>query len=162
MDKSKVYSQSTLYVNMSDRFGLRFGFLTSGYRTEFYFWEILIILRKTVLVLLITFLAPISKGVQSLSTIIVLSTFLIVHLRVSPFYDSKLNNLETYSLLALILVVYFGLYYQAGKDSAALLQSDIVKWTVFTMVFIASFAFLTHFVVQMHAEALRIAAKKKL
>ena len=111
MDKSKVYSQSSLYVNMSDRFGLRFGFLTSGYKTEFYFWEILIILRKTVLVLLITFLAPISKGVQSLSTIVVLASFLLIHLRVSPFYDRKLNNLETYSLCALILIVYFGLYY---------------------------------------------------
>ena len=70
--------------------------------------------------LLITFLAPISPGIQSLSTIIILGTFLVVHLNISPFYDKKLNDLETYSLLALIITVYFGLYYQASKDAESL------------------------------------------
>ena len=110
------HSNPTVHVNMSDRFGLRFGFLTSGYQNKYYYWEVFLILRKTVIVLLITFLAPISAGVQSLSTIIVLGSFLIVHLRISPFYDKKLNDLETYSLVVLIITVYFGLYYQASKD----------------------------------------------
>ena len=69
------------------------------------------ILRKTVIVLLIVFISPISSGVTSLTTIVVLISFLLVHVRICPFYDKKLNDLETYSLTALIVTVYFGLFY---------------------------------------------------
>ena len=31
VEGTKVYSNPSLFVNMSDRFGLRFGFLSSGY-----------------------------------------------------------------------------------------------------------------------------------
>ena len=61
--------------------------------------------------MLITLLAPVSKGMQSLTTISVLLAFLTIHIRVAPFYDEKLNNLESYSLMALIFTIYFGLYY---------------------------------------------------
>ena len=128
----------------SDRFGLRFGFLSSGYQKQYYFWEVFLILRKTVIVLLITFLAPISSGVQSLSTIIVLVSFSIVHLRIQPFYDKKLNNLEAYSLAVLIITIYFGLFYQASKESV-FVKSDGVKWVVFSAVLISSASFLAHF-----------------
>ena len=120
MNSTKVLSNPTHFVNMQDRFGLRFGFLTSGYRNEYYYWEVLLILRKTVVVFLITFFAPISKGVQSLGTIIVLGTYLLIHLKTSPFYDKKLNDMETYSLMALIVTIYFGLVYQSSKESATI------------------------------------------
>ena len=56
---------------------LRLGFLTQGYEEEYYYWEIVLLLRKTVLVLMLTFLAPISAGVQSLSAILLLIFSLI-------------------------------------------------------------------------------------
>ena len=62
VEDSKVYSNPNLHVTMADRFGLRFGFLTSGYQKKYYYWEVFLILRKTVIVLLITFLAPVSSG----------------------------------------------------------------------------------------------------
>ena len=39
------------------------GFLTQGYEDEYYYWEVVLLMRKTCLVLVLTFLAPISAGV---------------------------------------------------------------------------------------------------
>ena len=52
-----------------------------GFEDQFYYWEIVLLLRKTTLVLLLTFLAPISAGVQSLSAILLLIGFLVQQLR---------------------------------------------------------------------------------
>ena len=84
---------------MRDRVKLRLGFLTIGYEEEFYFWEIVLLLRKTILVLLMTFLAPVSAGIQSLSAIILLIAFLGMQISKKPFYDDRLNKLEAVSLM---------------------------------------------------------------
>ena len=64
-------------------------------------------------------------------------------------------------MAALIITVYFGLFYQASKDSKRFIESDVVKWFVFIMVFVSTFAFLAHFIFKMHSEVVRISAKKK-
>ena len=144
VEDSKINSNPSVHTGMADRFGLRFGFLSSGYQNKYYYWEVFLILRKTVIVLLITFMAPVSSGVQSLSTISVLIAYRILHQRIQPFYDKKLNDLESYSLTVLLITIYFGLFYQASKDSE-FVQSDGLKWAVFSLVFLSSFIFLMHF-----------------
>ena len=88
----------------------------------------------------------------NISTISVLLAFLIVHIKVAPFNDQRLNNLESYSLTVLIIIIYFGLYYQSSKGTESLFESDVTKWLVFFGVFLTSSAFITHFMYQMHAE----------
>ena len=146
---------------MADRFALRFGFLTSGYQVKYFYWEVFIILRKTIIVLLITLLAPLSKGLQSLTTISVLLAFLTIHIRTQPFNDKNLNDLEAYSLMALILTVYFGLYYQSSQGIESLFESSVTKWLVFFFEFTTSLFFLSHFVYKLHAELVKLAIKKK-
>ena len=90
---------------------IRLGFLKSGFQDKYYYWEIILLLRKTFLVLLMTFMAPISGGIQSLFAIILLSIFYGVQNYVNPYYDPRLNNLEKLSLFALILTIYSGLYF---------------------------------------------------
>lgn len=82
-----------------------------GFEDQFYYWEIVLLLRKTILVLLLTFLAPISAGVQSLSAILLLIGFLVQQLRKKPFYDQRLNMLESSSLVVQISIIYLGLFY---------------------------------------------------
>ena len=93
------------------RFRMQLGFLTSGYIDKFYYWEIVLLYRKTGLVLLVTFLAPISGGCQSLSFICVLIFFYITQQLVNPYYDARLNNLERVSLVVLILTIYCGIFF---------------------------------------------------
>ena len=73
----EFHSDPTIYNTMQARNKLRLGFLTQGFEAKFYYWEIVLLLRKTLLVLLLTFLAPISPGVQSLSAILLLIGFLV-------------------------------------------------------------------------------------
>ena len=59
----QFHSDPKILSTLQARFKLQLGFLTQGYQDEFYYWEIVLLLRKTILVLLLTFLAPISPGV---------------------------------------------------------------------------------------------------
>ena len=93
------------------RFKVRLGFLTAGYDDTYYMWEIVLLMRKTVLVLLIVFLSSVSSGVQSLSAILILTVFFMVQWRLQPYYDEELNAMETLSLFVIILTIYAGLYY---------------------------------------------------
>jgi hypothetical protein len=93
------------------RFKVRLGFLTAGYDDTYYMWEIVLLMRKTVLVLLIVFLSSVSSGVQSLSAILILTVFFMVQWRLQPYYDAELNAMETLSLFVIILTIYAGLYY---------------------------------------------------
>ena len=90
---------------------MRLGFLTAGYSDTYYMWEIVLLMRKTVLVLLIVFLSSVSSGVQSLSAILILTVFFMVQWRLQPYYDPELNAMETLSLFVIILTIYAGLYY---------------------------------------------------
>ena len=114
----------------------------------------MLLLRKTVLVLLMTFLAPLSAGVQSLSTILLLIAFLVIHTNKQPFYDQKLNNLETTSLIAQICIIYLGLFYQAGKNDSFLMNDSMVC-SIMILLIIASVQFIALFVFRMRLEMLK-------
>ena len=73
----EAFSDPNIYLKQKVRNKLRLGFLTHGFLDKYYYWEIVLLLRKTILVLMMTFLAPISAGVQSLSAIILLIVFLL-------------------------------------------------------------------------------------
>lgn len=72
----QFHSDPSIYSSFQQRHNLRVGFLTQGFEDQYYYWEIVLLMRKTVLVLLMVFLAPISAGVQSLSVILLLIAFL--------------------------------------------------------------------------------------
>ena len=60
---AEYHSDMRIIKKLRERFRMRLGFLIQGYKEEFFYWEIVLLLRKTILVLLMTFLAPISSGV---------------------------------------------------------------------------------------------------
>ena len=99
LEENKFHSNPQIYKGLLQRFRLRLGFLTQGYNEDFYYWEIVLLLRKTILVLMLTFLAPVSAGIQSLSAILLLIFALVLQFLKQPFYDPKLNNLEATSLV---------------------------------------------------------------
>lgn len=117
------------------------------------------LLRKTVLVLLLTFLAPISAGVQSLSAILLLIAFLVVQRRWKPFYDSRLNELEATTLIVQICIIYFGLFYQAGKNDS-FVTTDSVKYGILVLLLVASGQFLFMFFFRMRLEWQKSAVDK--
>jgi hypothetical protein len=67
-----------MHEDLMRRFKMRLGFLTAGYDDTFYYWEIVLLMRKTLIVLMLTFLAPVSAGVQSLTAILVFVLFFMI------------------------------------------------------------------------------------
>ena len=74
----KKFTEGKQHEDLLRRFKVRLGFLTAGYDDDYYMWEIVLLMRKTVLVLLIVFLSSVSSGVQSLSAILILTVFFMV------------------------------------------------------------------------------------
>lgn len=87
LEDNEYHSNRKIYDDLFKRFKLRLGFLTQGYEDEHYYWEVVLLLRKTMLVLMITFLGPISAGVQALSAILFLIFSLVLQVKKTPFYD---------------------------------------------------------------------------
>ena len=99
LSESEYHSDPKIYNNLQNRFKLQLGFLTQGYEEQYYYWEIVLLLRKTIFVLLMTFLAPLSAGVQSLCAVLILILSLVLQIRKSPYYDQRLNDLESRSII---------------------------------------------------------------
>ena len=144
---------------LTHRFRIRLGFLTSGYTDDYYYWEIVLLLRKTVLVLLVTFLQAVSGGMQSLTFVVIITIFYFIQTKINPYYDQRLNNLERLSLFVLIITIYCGLFFQAGKTDV-FLKNAIVKWVIFLCIFIPSCAFLIYFIDNMRTEVLKMISKR--
>ena len=62
IQEAEYHSDMRIIKKLRERFKMRLGFLIQGYKEEFFYWEIVCLLRKTILVLMMTFLAPISSG----------------------------------------------------------------------------------------------------
>jgi len=159
LQANEFHSNPSIYNNLKARFRLQLGFLTQGYQEEFYYWEVVLLLRKTLLVLMMTFLAPISAGVQSLTAILILILFLVFHIYRQPFYDSKLNNLEATSLFVQICIIYFGLFYQAGRNDS-FVHGDGMKYSLGLLIAIVSAQFVTLFVLRMRLEMMKATVEK--
>ena len=90
---------------------MRLGFLTAGYSDDRYYWEIFLLMRKSLLVIVIVFASSFSAGVASLVSIFLLMGCFLIQWHLKPYYDPALNNLEELSLGVCILTIYSGLYY---------------------------------------------------
>ena len=85
--------------------------------------------------------------------------FFMIQIKLKPFYDDSLNNMESISLFVLIMTIYCGLYYQAGQGESVM-QLNFVKWTIFTLVLAPSLVFIIYFAYKMRIEILKIALNK--
>ena len=78
VEQAKLLENVQKQNRLAHRFRIRLGFLTSGYREEYFYWEIILLLRKSFLVLLVTFLQAVSGGMQSLTFLVIILVFFIV------------------------------------------------------------------------------------
>ena len=91
---------------------VRFSFLFKGYRSEWYFWEFVILYRKIIVVCTSVFLTTVSVVMQALSMLAVVLVCLFLQQYVQPFFGKTFNSLELKALLASLLTIYSGLYFE--------------------------------------------------
>ena len=95
----------------------RFGFLISGYKSNLYYWEFVIIYRKISIVFLSVFLSTVGTTVQALAAFLVLVISFYLQSTYNPFTVGKLNRLELMSILTAATTIYCGLLFLTDNMS---------------------------------------------
>ncbi|KAL4487593.1 hypothetical protein ABPG72_017382 [Tetrahymena utriculariae] len=115
-----------------------YGFITKGYRAEFFFWEIVIMYRKSILVIGSIFwkLDPFLTG---LNILLYLFFWLIIQQKFQPFLTGQLNRVEEYSLLTSVFFIYFSLYFIVDEHGSVISILMIILLMVTYIGFYAYF-----------------------
>lgn len=117
-------------------------FLQAGYRPKFFYWEIVVMVRKTLLIVVMVYFNsyPI---LQLLMGTLVTVVALLSHLKTFPFSAKTMNRFEFFSILTSFVVFYFGQFIVAkdiSADNKVYFGTFILLWFIF--FFLASFMFL--------------------
>lgn len=95
---------------------MKYGYFIIGYRNQLmYFWELVSIYRKILLVMLVQFLTVVSSETQVLAGLLCLIISIVLHVKFMPFNKSMLNRMELYSLQVTSLTLYAGMFFVTGK-----------------------------------------------
>ena len=84
---------------------------------------------------------------------------LILQIKKSPFYDERLNTLEQTSLYVQITIIYFGLYYQAGRKDPFVVSKGTM-WCILFLIIIASVNFIGLFMFRMRVELMKATVQR--
>lgn len=99
-------------------------FLTSGYSEGNHNWEIIILIRKLLLILVINLLGSIWVA-QNLATMVLLYVSLDCHLRLAPYKESLHNKLEAWSLVSQLVLAGASFYLNADIRLNVYIQQGI-------------------------------------
>lgn len=138
---------------------MKYGFMLTGFKTRIFFWEIVIIGRKILLVMLTVFLTVVSPDTQVLAGLLCLILSMILHVKFEPYAAARLNRMEHYSLQVTSLTIYAGTFYVTGGDQSYM-KGDGVKWFFFFLIILPNCAFFIHWMNQMRIEVLKMALQK--
>jgi hypothetical protein len=107
-------------VKLEPSIMMRFGFLFRGYKINSYYWEVVVIGRKVVLIGLSCFSAMAFRT-QSLLALLVVFVSLGLHLTVKPFEieTPMFNVFETWSITVSFVTFYCGQFLFEFAESAA-------------------------------------------
>jgi len=113
----------------------RFAFIYEGMKKKRYYWEFVILIRKTLVVLIFVFLNVISVQAQAFATFLVLLVFSALQIKIRPYCDKRLNRLELLSLITLLVMTYSGMFFLSGGSTDALNLILIILSLIFNIVF---------------------------
>jgi len=89
----------------------RYGFVIAGFKSERYYWEIVIIYRKILVISASIVFGSMTVELQTLSVLIILLIASYMQTDLNPFLDQQMNKMEFRSIIVSIVTIYCGLYY---------------------------------------------------
>lgn len=97
----------------------KFGFLFNGYKRNNYFWEIVIMYRKVLCIIIAIILK--GKGIilQAMVMLIVLLFFLQANSGRRPFLNRALNDIENLSLMTQLITIFCGIFFISARDPSS-------------------------------------------
>ena len=124
----------------SERRLARLGFLFAPYRTEFYYWELLITARHTALGLTLA-LCTYGSILLPVLIFVVLFLSLVIHIYIKPYRSQQCNRMETVSISSL-LVGFFALVVVEDMGDTASTKGTLVSIVVLNLIIVIGFAAL--------------------
>eukprot|EP00736_Rhodelphis_marinus_P002704 Rmarinus@m.23774 len=133
----------------------RYGFLYYGYEKKYYWWELWITIRKTIVVFVTVFMTGAGVTVQGLTLMGLIVFSLTLHVYAKPFETNMLNKLEALGLVASFVTLFCGIYFFMPEvhDMHAvrsLLTVCVVLANAFTLVYFLYRLVRTYFTSETH------------
>ena len=140
---------------------MKYGFLFSGYDARTYFWEVIIMYRKILIIATSVFLSTVSSESQVLVVIFIIVINMFLQIRFSPFYTSTLNKMENYSLQVAAVTIYTGMYYVTGRHYTYM-SNQAVSWFFLACIVLPNLIFIAYWLYHMRLEVLKELYKKNV
>eukprot|EP00891_Asterochloris_glomerata_P003833 jgi/Astpho2/3833/Aster-x1177 len=107
-----------------------YGFLYSGYKPQYYFWESVTLSRNLLLVVLV-FVAPgMGVYIQAHLVLAVLVVSLLVQGRLRPFSEPIIDHMELISVGSITLSMYISLYFLSYSQPLSLQTQQGLGWVL--------------------------------
>jgi hypothetical protein len=88
----------------------KYGFLYLGYKDEWSFWEVTVMLRKAAFIFIAVFMEQFGTDIQTYLAIIVLTVAFSAHVAAHPYNKDSLQSLELHSLGTSLATMQMGLF----------------------------------------------------
>lgn len=137
---------------------MKYGFLFSGYEARAYFWEIMIMYRKILVIASSVFLSTVSPESQVLVVIFIIVLNMFFQIHVNPFSTPTLNKMENYSLQVAAVTIYTGMFYVTGKNYSYM-KIDGVSWFFLVCIVLPNLIFLVYWGLSMRIEVIKTVYK---
>ena len=83
--------------------------------------------RKILVIVIAVFISAFGAITQALFVFLLVITFLIINLKLQPFTQVALNDLETLSLVASMITVYCGIFFMQDQPEVYNSSSYLVR-----------------------------------
>jgi hypothetical protein len=109
---------------------IKYKMLFAGYKQEFFYWELLIIIRKFLIRVVSILLISAGITVQGLGIMVILIFSLTIHVNFRPYEKESINKLERYCIFVLILYSCGGIIFSTdiSEDSKI-----VIGWLLFIL-----------------------------
>jgi hypothetical protein len=91
----------------------KYGFLYRGYEEDYCYWEVFVVARKVLVVVVAVFLKTYGATVQALASLIIVQVALILNIMFAPYDLNVQDRMETLSLATTFFTLVGGLYFHA-------------------------------------------------
>lgn len=137
----------------------RYGFVIAGYETGTYYWEIVILYRKALVISASIIFGALSVELQTLSVLIILLLASYMQSDLKPFLGESMNKMEFRSILVSIVTIYCGLYYLTPNVSST---GRVVLFVLLVIVNTAFFTYWSYYFVKDFSKATCLLIKEIL
>lgn len=96
----------------------RYGFLFKKYRTDLIGWDLLILIKKVLIILVIVLVQDLQLKLFYANFIAII--MLILHARIKPFRQGDMNQLETWSLFSHVSLLFGGIFLSKFAEFGAI------------------------------------------